>query len=167
MKNCILKGLCVIFIFSSLVMMMIPATVNAQSGQGGTTEVIAQIKAPTEPPTEGPTEPDSDAGKLRITASRPESADLKEQSFVYLVSGYDGLTLAVTVVLTAGETSGSVTIAQLAAGDYTVTEVRDWSWRYSDGASRTVTVGTDLAEAVFDHTMIRFEWLDGYSHRCD
>lgn len=62
MKNCILKGLCVIFILMTLLVMMIPATFAAQDGHGGTTEVIARVEPsgespPTQPQTESPTEP--------------------------------------------------------------------------------------------------------------
>lgn len=119
---------------------------------------------PTEP-TNPPTEPHADAGKLKITATRPASAKDKEQSFVYNVSGPGNTNLTAAIVLKAGETSGSVTIAQLPAGAYTVTEERAWSWRYSDGGSESATVGTSLAEVTFDHTLDRTEWLNGYSHR--
>lgn len=63
MKNCICKGLCVIFILLSLLVMMIPSTFAAQDGHGGVTEVIARVEAPavpqipTEPQSVSPTEP--------------------------------------------------------------------------------------------------------------
>ena len=60
MKNCILKGLCVIFILLSLLVMMIPATFAAQDGHGGTTEVIAHVEPPTDPPSTDLTEPSTE-----------------------------------------------------------------------------------------------------------
>lgn len=59
MKNCILKGLCVIFILLTLMVMMIPVSFAAQDGHGGTTEVIARVEPPaeTQPQTESPAEP--------------------------------------------------------------------------------------------------------------
>lgn len=116
---------------------------------------------PTEP-TE-PTEPES--GKLTITAHRPAAGKAKEQSFIYNVSGPENTSLTVAIVLNAGETSGSVTIAKLPAGSYTVAEEKKWSWRYSNGDSKNATVSTGTAEVSFDHTEDRLEWLNGYSHR--
>ena len=104
-------------------------------------------------------------GKLKITATRPASAKDKEQSFVYTVTG-DSVDLTVAIVLGEGETSGSVTVAQLPTGDYEVTEESEWSWRYSPGGSETAAVTADeTAEAAFDHTLISNIWLNGYSHR--
>ena len=44
MKNCISKGLCLFFILACLFLMLVPAVVFAQSGHGGTTEVIARVE---------------------------------------------------------------------------------------------------------------------------
>ena len=105
-------------------------------------------------------------GKLKITAVRSDADQEKEQSFVYRVTG-DSIDLTVGIVLAAGETSGSVTIAQLPAGDYTVTEESAWSWRYPDGGSKTATVSSADAEVAFDHTKDNNDWLNGYAHRSD
>ncbi|WP_310755249.1 Cna B-type domain-containing protein [Ruminococcus sp.] len=149
--------------------------VNTKSGGTDPTEPTqAPTEAPTESPTSAPTEhpgptptePAGDTGKLQITAARPASAKAKEQSYVYAVSGPDNIGLTVAIVLKAGETNGSVTVARLPAGDYTVTEERAWSWRYSDGASQTATVTVGAtADADFDHTLDLLEWLNGCSHR--
>ena len=130
----------------------------------------APTTAPTQPsttaPTTTPTEPVAEQGKLKITATRPDSANAKEQSYVYLVEGPDGISLNVAIVLKAGETSGSAVIAKIPTGTYTVTEERRWSWRYSDGSKKStaVTAG-ETANVTFDHTLDLFEWLNGYSHR--
>ena len=103
-------------------------------------------------------------GKLTITATRTDSS--AEQSYVYTVSGPDDIELTVAIILEAGETSGSVTIAQLPAGDYTVTEENSWSWRYSDGGAKTATVAAEETSTVtFAHTRTNNNWLNGYSHR--
>ena len=166
MKNCIWKGLCLFFILVSL-LTTIPAAVAEQNGHGGTTEVVAHIVEPTEPFTEPtqPTEPAVGSGKLRITATRPDPAKAKEQSFVYHVSGPGNTALKVAIVLAAGETSGSVTIAQLPAGEYTVTEDSFWSWRYSSAGSKSTAVGDTTVDISFDHTLEKTEWLSGCSHR--
>lgn len=103
-------------------------------------------------------------GKLTVTATRTDSS--AEQSYVYAVTG-DDTELTVAIVLQEGETSGSVTIAQLPTGDYTVTEESAWSWRYSDGGSETATVAADeTATVTFAHTKTNNDWLNGYAHRC-
>ena len=145
----------------------IPLAATAQSGHGGSTEVIAHIVEPTEPFTEPtqPTEPADGSGKLRITATRPDPAKAKEQSFVYSVNGPGNTALTAAIVLAAGETSGSVTIVRLPAGEYTVAEESDWSWRYSKAGSKSAAVGDRPAEVSFDHTLDKPEWLSGCSHR--
>ena len=166
MKNCIWKGLCLFFILVSL-LTTIPLAVTAQSGHRGSTEVIARIVEPTEPFTEPtqPTEPAVGSGKLRITATRPDPAKAKEQSFVYSVSGPGNTALTVAIVLAAGETSGSVTIAKLPPGEYTVTEKHSWSWRYNEGGEQSATVETGTDEVTFEYTKENNNWLNGYSHR--
>ena len=111
----------------------------------------------------------AELGELTITATRGSAEKDKEQSFIYQVQGPDGgsdtVGITAVIVLKAGETSGSVTIAQLPVGEYAVTEERRWSWRYSDGGSKTVTVAKGTAEVTFDHEQSRTEWMGGYSHR--
>lgn len=141
-----------------------PTTAPTESPTTAPTE--SPTSAPTEPPGPTPTEPAGDTGKLRITATRPDEAKAKEQSYVYDVVGPDSTKLTVGIVLKAGETSGSVTISHLNPGAYTVTEKRTWSWRYSDGKNQSATVvADDTAQVTFDHTLDLFEWLNGYSHR--
>ena len=84
---------------------------------------------------------------------------------MYCPVGPGGASLSVAIVLGAGQTSGSVTIAQLTYGTYTVTEERAWSWRCSDAGSENVAVGESLAQVTFDHDLIKFDWLSGCSHR--
>ena len=111
-------------------------------------------------------DPSDEKGELVITATRGSSGAQREQAFVYSVSG-SGIEITAAVVLAAGETSGSVTIAHLPYGDYTVTEEDAWSWRYGAGGSSAATVGANTAEAAFDHGAPSPNWLGGYSHRQD
>ena len=46
------------------------------------------------------------------------------------------ISLRVMATLAPGDTEGSVTVAGLPAGDYTVTEESGWSWRYDASISR-------------------------------
>ena len=47
MKNCILKGLCLFFILTTLFLLAVPVLTAAVSGQGGSTEVVARIEPQT------------------------------------------------------------------------------------------------------------------------
>lgn len=122
---------------------------------------------PTPTPTQSPTDPGGDgSGKLKITATRPDAAKAKEQSYVYEVAGPENIRLTVAIVLKAGETTNSAVISHIPIGSYTVTEGHAWSWRYSDGKNKTASVTADnTSEAVFDHTLDLAAWLNGYSHR--
>ena len=129
---------------------------------------------PTEAPTEAPTDPTAptdppgpgeDTGKLKITATRGASDKEKEQSYIYEVTGPDNIALNVAVVLEKGATSGSVTIAKLPPGEYTVTEKHSWSWRYNEGGEQSATVETGTDEVTFEYTKENNNWLNGYSHR--
>ena len=132
---------------------------------------ITNTKKSTDPtqkptsPSSDPTEPASDYGKLKIAATRPDSAKDKEQSFVYNITGPNNTKLSVAIVLEKGRTSGSVTIAKLPKGQYSVTEERAWSWRYSDAGNRSATVDAGTAQVAFDHSLDRSDWLSGCSHR--
>lgn len=70
---------------------------------------------------------------------------------------------ALTVVV---EGDGSVVIKHLPLGTYTVTEDRDWSWRYgttsSDPANGQVTLGlNDPKTVTFTNTRTEGKWLSG------
>lgn len=56
MKNCILKGVCLFFIMIPLISAIAAIPFAAQSGHGGTTEVLARVEAPTDA-TQAPTQP--------------------------------------------------------------------------------------------------------------
>ena len=64
--------------------------------------------------------------------------------------------------------NSSVTIVDLPPGQYTVTELSDWSWRYTpiNGKSqeKTVTAGATVT-AIFGHERNKLWWLDGNAWR--
>ncbi len=85
-------------------------------------------------------------GKLVLHISRTAADAWKEQTFVFRIEGAQteavesgdqaGISLRVMVTLAPDATEGSVTVAGLPAGEYTVTEESDWSWRYNASISR-------------------------------
>lgn len=101
--------------------------------------------------------------ELTVTV-RGTSDDDAEQVFIFRIVGKDGtdtagVNLTVTVVGNA-----SVTVTKLPVGDYTVTELTDWSWRYQNGtAERPITLAYNEAgnQLFFDNTRDNPYWLDG------
>ena len=88
-------------------------------------------------------------GKLVLNINRTAADALKEQTFVFRIvgapaeagedngsGGAGAISLRVMATLAPGDTEGSVTVAGLPAGEYTVTEESDWSWRYNASISR-------------------------------
>ena len=63
MKNCILKGVCVFFLLSGLLLLSASVIVSAQSGHGGRTEVIARIES----------EPSAESEESQPLSTPPES----------------------------------------------------------------------------------------------
>lgn len=80
------------------------------------------------------------------------------QSFLFTVSGPNGLTFQ--VVITG---NGSKTIRNLPLGDYTVTADTPWSWRYTPAeGTKTVTLtGEQAGSLTFQNQRSVIAWLDG------
>lgn len=93
------------------------------------------------------------------------NTDLDEnQTFLFQVTG-GGLTRTVTV-----HRNGRTTITGLRAGEYTVTELTNWSWRYTPvnntdnttQATQTITLAeSGLNQVTFHHERSNTQWLDG------
>lgn len=84
------------------------------------------------------------------------------ESFIFDVTGPDGY--SIRVVLTADENGyvAPVTIEQLYAGEYTVTEDTGWSWRYEavGSNSETVAISQDNpGDVVIANKLINDNWL--------
>ena len=101
---------------------------------------------------------DYDVANLTINKTGCESID-ENQSFIFDVTGPNGYSKRVVI-----KGSGSVTITGLKVGEYTVTEVTSWSWRYTP-ASGSVThdITPTQPPYTFDFTNTRSngKWLGG------
>lgn len=97
-----------------------------------------------------------DAAELTITKTGWEAID-KNQSFIFKVVG-DNFEKKVVI-----KGNGSVTIKGLKIGTYTITEVTDWSWRYTpDEIVKTITLQpTQTNEVTFANTRANDKWLGG------
>lgn len=80
------------------------------------------------------------------------------QVFVYRVTGENGLSIDVTIV-----GNGSVTIADLPYGKYTVTQLNGWSWRYDDGP-QVVEHKEGGVFPTFGNPSVIGKWLSGISN---
>lgn len=110
---------------------------------------------------------------LTITKTGADAAD-ENQTFLFTVTGKEGTPTAGTRITVTIHGNGSVTISDLLIGDYTVTEVTDWSWRYDQTgmtyAAGTITNGSftlspDSANDIVTVTNTRSNpyWLSGDS----
>lgn len=96
-----------------------------------------------------------DVADLTITKQGWESID-ENQSFLFDVTGPDG---SKRVVVNG---NGSVTIKGLKIGEYTVTEVTSWSWRYTTSSSQNITLKpAGPNEVTFKNTRSNHKWLGG------
>lgn len=85
------------------------------------------------------------------------------QSFVFHVTGPNGFSMEVVI-----KGTGSTTITNLPAGDYTVTEDTGWSWRYSPSNSSQIVTADSIsdgkANVEFVNTRDDDHWLDGNAY---
>lgn len=97
-----------------------------------------------------------DAADLTITKTGWETID-ENQSFIFKVVGDNFEKKAVI------KGNGSVTIKGLKIGTYTITEVTDWSWRYTpDKNGKTITLQPAQTNGVtFANTRAKDTWLGG------
>ncbi len=97
-------------------------------------------------------------GSITIKRDNADDEGNGEQVFVYRVTNNNtGDTVEVTV-----KGSDSTTITNLLYGRYTVEQLNDWSWRYSD-SSKNVTLERESAEVDFNETASEKLWLSGNS----
>lgn len=100
---------------------------------------------------------------LTITTKSTASIDT-DQVFIFRIKGKNDtpteeIDLTVTVV-----GNDSVTVTKLPTGEYTVTELTDWSWRYENpNAKREInlTYNNGSNEIIFNNTRENGKWLDG------
>ena len=100
-----------------------------------------------------------DVADLTITKSGDISRYDEDQSFIFRVTGPNGFSLDVVI-----NGTGSVTIKDLPIGTYTVTEITDWSWRYTpDSNDKSVTLGDGENKVEFINSRSFIYWLSGDS----
>lgn len=96
-----------------------------------------------------------------LTITKTGCADIDNgQSFLFKVEGY-GLPNGGLVIAING--NGSETISGLTVGqEYTVTEITEWSWRYSAGVQK-MTLKPNGNELTVQNTRSedKYKWLDG------
>ena len=97
-----------------------------------------------------------DVADLTITKQGCQDID-ENQSFIFDVTG-PGITGTMKVVI---EGNKSVTIKGLKVGEYTVTEVTSWSWRYT-AATQSITLDPTKANTItIVNTRSNHKWLGG------
>ena len=85
------------------------------------------------------------------------------QIFIFNVKGTSALSLHVEFTVTVVG-NGSVTIKELPIGNYTVTELTAWSYRYTpDSVEKSIELSVDAAynKLTFSHLRSNNKWLDG------
>ena len=99
-------------------------------------------------------------GNVTITREATEDESNGVGTYVYRLTSKDNPAYVVEVTVPKG---GSTTVYDLPCGDYTVEQVNNWSWRYSDSA-QTVTVEDRQTKTVtFDRAAVKEKWLTGSS----
>lgn len=78
----------------------------------------------------------STKGTITITAPNKKLTHDKTQAYIYKVTNSDGTEIA-RVMVAAGKQE---VISGLGVGNYTITEITDWAWRYKDGNTNELNV---------------------------
>lgn len=88
----------------------------------------------------------------------------ENDNFIYRITDENSNELIVTV-----KGGGSVTIKDLPCGNYTITEITDWDWRYdpdSGSSEKSVTVkDTEINQVTFTNNRNDKNWLGGESNK--
>jgi len=95
-----------------------------------------------------------------LTITRKNASD-PDQVFVYQVQR-KGTDEVYTVTVRGAD---STTIQSLPLGDYTVTQMNDWSWRYGDISQEVSLNEESSADVTFGADVTLTRWLDGCSNR--
>ena len=96
-----------------------------------------------------------DVADLTITKTGCQDID-ENQSFIFSVTG-EGFSTKVVI-----QGNNSVTIKGLKIGEYTVTEVTSWSWRYTpQNGTQTITLQPDGSTVIFNNSREKTKWLGG------
>lgn len=93
-----------------------------------------------------------------LTVKKTGSEEIDEnQTFLFRIAG-EGLDFEITV-----HGNGQTTVTGLPVGEYTVTEITAWSWRYTpDSASQTITITPEGANTLtFANARTGQQWIGG------
>ena len=104
-------------------------------------------------------------GDLTIKKNGCSEID-ENQTFLFRLQGLDeGVNDHIDMVVTI-HGNGSVTIKDLFVGNYSVTELTDWSFRYKpDAVTKNVNVTTTGLELTFNNDRSLLWWLDGSNYK--
>ena len=104
---------------------------------------------------------DPDFTTLTIKTAGAVDAD-SNQAFIFRIRGVSEGTQDVDIFVTVIG-NGSVTVSHLRLGEYTVTELTDWSFRYQPDEVQkriTLTVNKGINSVTFSHIRTTDKWLD-------
>ncbi|MBE6541309.1 MAG: hypothetical protein E7672_02550 [Ruminococcaceae bacterium] len=89
------------------------------------------------------------------------TTDNADETFIYRVVGIDSYTDGIDVTVAAS--GGEITIEDLPLGEYRVSEISSWSWRYSaDSTVKDIVLSEGEDNTVgFSHTREIDKWLSG------
>ena len=97
-----------------------------------------------------------------------EGCSDEDQVFLFLVQGKEGTSVADVNLTVAVKANGSATLENVRVGDYVITQLTEWSWRYEIDGEQTVQVNVSAYNAgnnvVFDQSKKTNKWLDGNGH---
>ncbi len=103
-----------------------------------------------------------------LTITTHSALNRDEQTFIFLVSGKKGTDTEGTNITVTVHGNSSVTISDIPTGDYTITELSGWSWRYealAPSIAITLEYNNNTNTVVFSHTRKNAKWLDGNTSR--
>lgn len=104
-------------------------------------------------------------GDITITKVLEEKAP-ETQTFLFNITGDNSYSLTVAIVIEEGEKTASITVLDLPDGNYTVTELSDWSWRYQltsvayTANDKTVSSGVTIGDGTS-------RWIVTFTNKCD
>jgi hypothetical protein len=86
------------------------------------------------------------------------------QAFLFRIVGIAGTETEGVELMVSIVGDGSVTVTELPVGEYEVTELTDWSWRYENASAyKRVSLSYVAADNVltYDNARMEVQWLDG------
>lgn len=101
-------------------------------------------------------------GSLAITKSGVSSNDLSDHNFLFRIKGKDNNNKHIDLIISI-EGNGTEDVLNVPIGDYTVTELTEWSWDYTaTNASQNIAVAEGKkSDLTFDNTDQNPNWLYG------